>query len=90
MGYRVKIAVHIPQASTTPQLERNRSRKIRSDISSCTFCADCVDNILFNVCPNCGGGFVPPTNPPDNRMAGRTFRREAAAFGQARAFLLHS
>jgi hypothetical protein len=33
MGYRVKIAVHIPQASTTPQLERNRSRKIRSDIS---------------------------------------------------------
>jgi hypothetical protein len=33
MGYRVKIAVHIAQASTTPQLERNRSRKIRSDIS---------------------------------------------------------
>ena len=33
MGYRVKIAVHIPQASTTPQLERNRSRKIWSDIS---------------------------------------------------------
>ena len=24
----------------------------------CTFCADCVDNILHNVCPNCGGGFV--------------------------------
>jgi hypothetical protein len=23
----------------------------------CTFCADCVDNVLFNVCPNCGGGF---------------------------------
>jgi len=23
----------------------------------CTFCRDCVDNILFNVCPNCGGGF---------------------------------
>ena len=30
----------------------------------CTFCADCVDNILFNVCPNCGGGFVPrPIRP---------------------------
>ncbi len=23
----------------------------------CTFCKDCVDNVLFNVCPNCGGGF---------------------------------
>jgi len=23
----------------------------------CTFCADCVNNVLFNVCPNCGGGF---------------------------------
>ena len=24
----------------------------------CTFCADCVDNVLRNVCPNCGGGFT--------------------------------
>jgi uncharacterized protein len=24
----------------------------------CTFCADCVENRLHNVCPNCGGGFV--------------------------------
>lgn len=23
----------------------------------CTFCTDCVDHILFNVCPNCSGGF---------------------------------
>jgi hypothetical protein len=23
----------------------------------CTFCADCVENVLHNVCPNCGGGF---------------------------------
>lgn len=22
----------------------------------CTFCEDCVNNTLFNVCPNCGGG----------------------------------
>jgi len=30
----------------------------------CTFCADCVDTILHNVCPNCGGGFVPrPIRP---------------------------
>lgn len=24
----------------------------------CTFCAACVDGLLGNVCPNCGGGFV--------------------------------
>jgi hypothetical protein len=30
----------------------------------CTFCADCVENKLGNVCPNCGGGFVPrPIRP---------------------------
>jgi hypothetical protein len=23
----------------------------------CTFCKDCVDKTLNNVCPNCGGGF---------------------------------
>ncbi len=23
----------------------------------CTFCKDCVDEVLKGVCPNCGGGF---------------------------------
>lgn len=23
----------------------------------CTFCKECVDEVLENVCPNCGGGF---------------------------------
>jgi len=23
----------------------------------CTYCLDCVENILQHVCPNCGGGF---------------------------------
>jgi uncharacterized protein len=33
----------------------------------CTFCADCVDRVLGNVCPNCGGGFVPrPIRPARN------------------------
>ena len=32
----------------------------------CTFCKDCVDDILFNVCPNCGGGFEKrPIRPKD-------------------------
>ncbi|XUM23412.1 DUF1272 domain-containing protein [Bradyrhizobium oligotrophicum S58] len=30
----------------------------------CTFCIDCVETKLFNVCPNCGGGFAPrPIRP---------------------------
>jgi uncharacterized protein len=33
----------------------------------CTFCAACVDKLLKNVCPNCGGGFVPrPIRPAIN------------------------
>jgi len=33
----------------------------------CTFCAICVDGILENVCPNCGGGFAPrPIRPSRN------------------------
>ncbi len=23
----------------------------------CTFCKDCVENVLNHVCPNCGGNF---------------------------------
>ena len=30
----------------------------------CTFCQDCVENILGKVCPNCGGNFQPrPIRP---------------------------
>lgn len=32
----------------------------------CTFCSDCVHEILHNVCPNCGGGFERrPVRPKD-------------------------
>ena len=37
----------------------------------CTFCADCVENRLHDVCPNCGGGFAPrPIRPGIERRAG--------------------
>jgi hypothetical protein len=33
----------------------------------CTFCASCVEQVLSNVCPNCGGGFAPrPVRPVRN------------------------
>jgi len=37
----------------------------------CTFCRPCVENILDNVCPNCGGGFFPrPIRPVRNWNGG--------------------
>jgi hypothetical protein len=37
----------------------------------CTFCADCVETVLANVCPNCGGGFEPrPIRPSHEWRAG--------------------
>jgi uncharacterized protein len=37
----------------------------------CTFCADCVETLLDNVCPNCGGGFAPrPIRPSTERRPG--------------------
>jgi uncharacterized protein len=33
----------------------------------CTFCASCVEHVLGNVCPNCGGGFTArPVRPARN------------------------
>jgi hypothetical protein len=33
----------------------------------CTFCSECVEHVLYNVCPNCGGGFSPrPIRPAEN------------------------
>jgi uncharacterized protein len=37
----------------------------------CTFCAHCVETVLHNVCPNCGGGFVPrPIRPRSEHRPG--------------------
>jgi hypothetical protein len=37
----------------------------------CTFCADCVERHLHDVCPNCGGGFAPrPIRPATEWRAG--------------------
>jgi uncharacterized protein len=33
----------------------------------CTFCRDCAEGLLHNVCPNCGGGFeARPVRPAMN------------------------
>ena len=46
----------------------------------CTFCADCVENKLHNVCPNCGGGFVPrPIRPSREWRPGESLRDNPAS-----------
>ncbi|MEZ5669579.1 MAG: DUF1272 domain-containing protein [Alphaproteobacteria bacterium] len=55
----------------------------------CTFCADCVATHLANVCPNCGGGFVPrPIRPAGEWRPGVSLakkppsdRRRSLAYG---------
>jgi hypothetical protein len=62
----------------------------------CTFCSGCVEQVLANVCPNCGGGFQPrpirparvhrdgtgvPNDPPGTRRRHTPYSRaELEAF----------
>ena len=46
----------------------------------CTFCADCVDDVLSNVCPNCGGGFTPrPIRPSREWRPGLSLAQRPAS-----------
>lgn len=35
----------------------------------CTFCKDCVEHVLHNVCPNCGGGLEKRPSRPKDKLA---------------------
>jgi hypothetical protein len=46
----------------------------------CTFCADCVEKVLHDVCPNCGGGFTPrPIRPTREWRPGVCLARDPAS-----------
>ena len=46
----------------------------------CTFCASCVDTVLNNVCPNCGGGFCHrPIRPGTARRPNVSLAHQAAS-----------
>lgn len=39
----------------------------------CTYCSDCVAQVLHNVCPTCGGNFVPrPIRPKGAHRSTKT------------------
>jgi len=50
----------------------------------CTFCAACVENVLGNVCPNCGGGFVSRPIRPSKDWKGGNFLGKDPASTQIR------
>ena len=51
----------------------------------CTFCTECVDNVLLNVCPNCGGGFVPrPIRPATEWRPGVSLAKHPASTKRGR------
>ena len=39
----------------------------------CTFCQKCVNDVLLNVCPNCGGGFCSRPIRPKTNLRGDNF-----------------
>jgi hypothetical protein len=46
----------------------------------CTFCTTCVETVLRNVCPNCGGGFVPrPVRPSRDWKGGNWLGKDPAS-----------
>lgn len=57
----------------------------------CTFCNTCTDEILLNVCPNCGGGLEKRPIRPKNKLVrypastDRLIRSVTADFGDLRA-----
>ena len=46
----------------------------------CTFCAACVEKVLHNVCPNCGGAFWSRLiRPSKNRKGGNFLGKDPAS-----------
>ena len=46
----------------------------------CTFCLKCVNDLLSNVCPNCGGGFTRrPVRPQTARREGVSLAHQPAS-----------
>jgi len=54
----------------------------------CTFCVSCVENVLQNVCPNCGGGFCSrPIRPAQDRRKGVSLAHHPASQKRVRTTL---
>ena len=57
-----------PICENCGKLLPNHSTEAMICTFECTYCADCVNNILENVCPNCGGGFEKRPVRPSEKL----------------------
>lgn len=46
----------------------NKSQEAMICSFECTFCKECVDTVLKNKCPNCGGGFEKRPIQPESLL----------------------
>ncbi|NOT94361.1 DUF1272 domain-containing protein [Ferruginibacter sp.] len=58
-----------PICENCAKLLPNDSHEAMICTYECTFCKDCVTEILENVCPNCGGGFEKRPSRPTALLA---------------------
>ena len=57
----------------------------------CTFCEDCVNKVLSNVCPNCGGDFCQrPIRPTDERREGVSLTQHPASTNRVHTKYSHA
>ena len=54
----------------------NYSSKAMICSYECTFCSNCVDHVLKNVCPNCCSGFEKRPTRPENELAKHPARKD--------------
>src|SRR5690242_6987463 len=51
----------------------------------CTFCARCAEEVLYNVCPNCGGGFEKrPIRPKSEWRPGVSLAKKPGSANRVR------
>jgi hypothetical protein len=50
----------------------------------CSFCVSCVDTVLENVCPNCGGGFASRPIRPSTNWKGDNYLGKDPAINKIR------
>lgn len=70
---RAMLARTPPDLRTLQQALPPSSVEARICTYECTFCPTCVDRVLDNVCPNCGGRFVPRPIRPSRNWTGDNF-----------------
>jgi len=58
-----------PNCEHCGKLLPNESNEAMICTFECTFCAECVETVLLNVCPNCGGGFEKRPTRPSHLLA---------------------